>query len=76
MTCKELGGECDEKIHGSTPDEMMANGMKHLEVAHPKMAADIKAMPMTDPAMVAWSEKFMKDFAAAPEVAPEVTPEA
>ena len=72
MTCAELGGECEEKIYGNTEDEMMTNGMKHLEAVHPKMAADIKAMPMIDPAMVAWSEKFKKDFAEAPDVTEQV----
>jgi predicted small metal-binding protein len=68
MTCAQMGGECDAKITGSTPDEMMTNAMKHLEEAHPKMAADVKAMSPTDPTMVAWNEKFQKDFAAAPEM--------
>lgn len=63
MTCSQLGGMCEEKVTGNTPDEMMMNGMKHLETAHPEMAATIKAMPPTDPLMVAWNEKFMKDWA-------------
>ncbi len=68
MTCAQMGGTCDAKITGSTPDEMIMNGMKHLETAHPEMAADVKATPKTDPTMVAWGEKFAKDFAAAPEM--------
>lgn len=67
MTCAQLGGMCEEAITGSTSLEMMDNGMKHLESAHPEMAADIKAMPKDDPKMVAWSEKFMKDWEEAPE---------
>lgn len=67
MTCAQMGGMCDAKIEGATPDEMMANGMAHLEVAHQEMATNVKAMPKDDPMMVAWSEKFMADFAAAPE---------
>ena len=68
MTCAQMSGPCDAKITGSTPDEMIANAMKHLEAAHPQMAADVKATPKTDPMMVAWSEKFATDFAAAPEM--------
>ena len=68
MTCAQMGGMCDAKITGSTPDEMMANGMQHLEETHPDMAASVKAMPETDPMMIAWSEKFKKDFEAAPEM--------
>lgn len=63
-----MGGPCDAKITGSTPDEMMANGMKHLEAAHPKMAADVKASSPTDPMMVEWNKKFKQDFEAAPEM--------
>jgi predicted small metal-binding protein len=65
MTCSQMGGPCDAKITGSTPDEMMKNAMTHLEAAHPEMAASVKAMPETDPKMVAWNEKFMKDWEAA-----------
>ena len=76
MTCAQMGGECDKKIYGANPDEMMGNGMKHLEEAHPKMAADVKAMPPEDPTMVAWSAKFNADFAAAPEAEADAAPEA
>ena len=67
MTCAQMGGPCEAKITGNTSDEMMGNGMVHLESAHPAMAADVKTMPKDDPKMVAWSEKFMKDWASAPD---------
>ena len=69
MTCAQMGGACDAAITGSTKEEMLANGMKHLEEAHPEMAAQVKAMAPEDPAMVEWSKKFAEDFAAAPEAA-------
>ena len=68
MTCAQMGGECDAKITGNTPDEMMMNGMKHLEEVHPKMAADVKAASPTDPMMIQWNENFKKDFEAGPEM--------
>jgi len=68
MTCAQMGGECDAQITGSTADELMANGMKHLEEAHPEMAAQVKSASPEDPMMVAWNEKFQKDFEAAPEM--------
>ncbi len=68
MTCAQMGGMCDEALHGETAEEMMTAGMKHLEVAHPEMARDVKAMPIDDPVMVAWSEKFQKDFDALPQI--------
>jgi predicted small metal-binding protein len=68
LTCRQMGGECDAKISGSTKDEMMMNGMKHLEEAHPKMAEDVKKASPTDPMMVAWNKKFDEDFKTAPEM--------
>jgi len=62
-----MGGPCDAAITGATPDEMIKHAMTHLEKAHPKMAADVKATPENDPMMVAWNKKFMADFKAAPE---------
>lgn len=59
---------CDEPISGSTPDELMGAGMVHLEAAHPEMAESVKAMPKDDPAMVKWSEDFMKTWEATPEM--------
>lgn len=68
LTCRGMGGACDAEITGSTEDEMMGNGMKHMEEAHPEMAADIKKMDRSDPMMVAWGEKFKADYSAAPEM--------
>lgn len=46
----------------------MANGMKHLEEAHPEMAAQVRSTPQDDPSMVTWREKFYQDFEAAPKM--------
>jgi len=62
MTCSQMGGTCEAKITGNTPEEMMENGMKHLERNHPDMAAKVKATPADDPMMVSWNEKFKKDW--------------
>lgn len=62
-----MGGMCDHSMSAETMDEMMGKGMVHLEEVHPEMAADIKKMPIDDPAMVAWSEKFTADWNALPE---------
>ncbi len=69
MTCAQMGGTCEAEIMGATPEEMMANGMKHLEEAHPEMAEKVKSMPKDDPTMVEWNTKFAADYEAAPEVA-------
>ncbi len=59
LTCAQMGGPCEEKISGNTPEEMMANGMTHLESAHPEMAADVKAAPKDSPTMVEWNKTRM-----------------
>lgn len=65
-----MGGMCDAPIHGATQDEMLANGMRHLEEAHPEMAATVKAAPKDDPMMVEWMQKFQATWDATPEDAP------
>jgi predicted small metal-binding protein len=67
MTCSQLGGPCEAKMSGNTPDELMMNGMKHLESAHPQMAADVKSAPKDDPRMTEWSKKFKKDWENTPD---------
>ena len=69
MTCKDMGGMCDHEMTAETAEEMIQVGMVHLEEAHPEMAASVKAMPKDDPAMVKWSEDFMKTWEATPEQA-------
>ncbi len=68
ITCRAMGGMCDEPLQAGSADEMMAVGMKHLEAVHPEMAADVKAMPKDDPMMVKWSEDFNKTWADAPDM--------
>ncbi len=63
-----MGGMCDTPISGNTKDELMMNGMQHLEVAHPEMAVQIKATPKDDPMMVEWGKKFDAMYEAAPEM--------
>ncbi len=67
ITCRQMGGMCDEPISGNTPDELMGVGMKHLEVAHPDMAASVKAMPKDDPKMVEWGTQFQKTWDETPD---------
>lgn len=67
LTCAQMGGPCDTPISGNSKDELMTNGMRHLEEAHPEMAATVKAMPSDDPVMVEWVKKFDEEYEAAPE---------
>ena len=74
VTCKQMGGPCDEKIQGETPEEMMQNGGIHVNT----MAAQgdeghIKAKEMMDSAannpaaLQEWQDTFMATYNAAPE---------
>ena len=67
ITCRQMGGMCDEPISGNTPEEIMSVGMAHVEKAHPDMAASIKAMPKDDPKMVEWGVQFQKTWDETPD---------
>src|SRR5436853_75000 len=45
MTCRAMGGMCDEPISAETSDEMMSKGMAHLDAAHPEMAVTPGPIP-------------------------------
>jgi predicted small metal-binding protein len=68
LTCAQMGGPCDAEVTGSSEQEILANGMKHLEEVHPQMAEDTKKMDPNDPMMVGWMEKLRANIAAAPEM--------
>lgn len=68
LTCAQMGGPstCTAVISGNTVEETVANGMKHLEAAHPDMAAKAKAM--TPEENEKWMEGFKKQWDALPEM--------
>jgi predicted small metal-binding protein len=68
MTCAEMGGPatCTTVISGNTPEEMSANGTKHVNEAHPDIAESMKSMPKE--AMDKWTADFKEKFSAAPKV--------
>lgn len=66
MTCRELGGPCDHKIRGNTPEEMMENGMKHLKIEHPDMSKKMESM--TKEENEKWRADFMKKWDSTEEI--------
>ena len=73
MTCKQLGGACDQPFHATTFDEIAMMVSKHArEMVQHGDAAHIKAMNemrnnMTSPeAMNAWMDEKRKAFDALP----------
>jgi len=74
MTCKQLGGACEEEFHADTFEEMAELSEKHgMEMAEKRDEEHVKAMEkmkklMSDPeAMKLWIEKKRKKFDALPE---------
>ena len=68
MTCAQMGGPatCTTVITGSTAEEMVKNGMDHINSDHPDMAEDIKKM--TPEETSAWMADFQVKFDALPEM--------
>lgn len=68
ITCRAMGGMCDTPLSANSYDEMLSEGMKHLEVSHSEMATQVKSMPKDHPEMVKWEEDFKKTWADTPEI--------
>jgi hypothetical protein len=74
MTCKQLGGACDEKFHADTFEEMADQSKRHgVKMFQSGDEGHLKAMnemqePMQVPeAMTEWFENKRKEFNALPE---------
>ncbi|MGD1003482.1 MAG: hypothetical protein ABR884_02805 [Minisyncoccia bacterium] len=68
MTCPAAGGPatCTGVISGNTVEEMLADGMKHVNAVHPEMADGIAKMSPED--MAKWQADFHQKFDALPEL--------
>ena len=74
MTCKQLGGPCDQEFHAETFDEMVEMSQKHgVEMAEKGDESHIKVMEkmregMKDPkTMQEWVEKVRQEFDDIPD---------
>jgi hypothetical protein len=74
MTCKQLGGACDETFHANSFDEIAEMSKQHgMEVFQKSDAAHLKAMGeiqqlMQQPgAMAEWFEAKKQVFEALPD---------
>jgi predicted small metal-binding protein len=65
LTCKELGGKCDQKISADTWNELVKNMSKHVMDKHPDVAKDMEKMHNEDPQK--WGREMKPKFDAAPE---------
>ena len=73
MTCKQLGGACDEKFSADTFAEIAAMSKKHgMEMfqkgdeAHLKAIENMKELMKSPSAMSEWFENKLKEFEALP----------
>lgn len=68
MTCKQMGGPCDEEFSGETLDQIVAMGSEHVSAAtdeEHKAAQDMMAEAQKDPAKAAaWFKEVSEKFAS------------
>lgn len=62
MTCRELGGPCDQKLSASTWDEMVKTMTSHVLKSHPGTAKDMERMHNEDPK--AWGREMKPKWEA------------
>ena len=74
MTCKELGGPCDLRLHGNTADEVIKAQDKHLKEAvaggdetHNDALKAMKGRWRRPVSGMGWYRKTKRDFAALSE---------
>ena len=74
MTCQQLGGPCDLRLHGDTADEVIKAQDKHLkeivssgDEAHKSALKEMKGRWRHPLSGMAWYRKAKRDFAALPD---------
>jgi predicted small metal-binding protein len=65
LTCKELGGTCDQKLSANNWDEMVQKMTKHVMDKHPNVAKEMEKMHNEDPKK--WGRENKPKFDAAQE---------
>lgn len=65
MTCKELGGKCDQELSAGSWDEMVKVMTKHVMEKHPDVAKNMEQMHQEDPKL--WGKKMKPKWVAAPD---------
>jgi predicted small metal-binding protein len=65
MTCKELGGPCDQKLSAGSWEDMVNTMVQHVMTNHPQTAEEMKKMHEQDPKK--WGRETKPKWDAAPE---------
>ena len=66
MTCRELGGTCDQQLSAESWDDMVQTMTAHVLEKHPDVAESMKKMHEEDPKK--WGREMKPKWDAAPEV--------
>ena len=64
LTCRELGGTCDQKLSAETWDEMVKTMTNHVMQNHPDVAKQMEKMHNEDPKK--WAQQTKPKWDAAP----------
>ena len=74
MTCKQLGGPCDEVLEGTTADEVIKAQDRHLKAAvaagdstHESALSEMKGRWKRPISGMGWYRKVKRDYAALSE---------
>jgi predicted small metal-binding protein len=67
LTCKQLGGACDQALSAETWKEMVTKMTEHVMKNHPDVAARMKQMHEEDPKR--WGAEMKPKWDAAQEEA-------
>lgn len=74
MTCKQLGGACDQAFHANTFEELTELSKQHgmemfqkQDATHLESMAQIMQLMQSPQAMNAWMEQRKQEFEALPE---------
>lgn len=65
MTCRELGGPCNQRLSAVTWDEMVKTMTKHVMDNHPETAKSMEKMHKEDPKR--WGREMKPKWDAKPE---------
>ncbi|HUK03046.1 MAG TPA: hypothetical protein VLW26_12280 [Steroidobacteraceae bacterium] len=65
MTCRELGGPCDEKLSASSWTEMVKTMTQHVIEQHPDTAKAMEKMHNEDPRR--WAREMRPKWERKPE---------
>ena len=65
LTCRELGGACDQELSADSWEEMVKKMTGHVMAAHPEIAKRMEEMHRQDPNT--WGREMKPKWEAAPE---------